>query len=229
MSIFSMFGGAKPQQQAPAAAPTPPGQTLQPQQQPTNQSSPLDTFKGIWENDPTKGNGQTADPFSSPIFNTDPSKITEAAGKADFMAQLPAELVQRAMSGNDPGAFMEVINKVAQNSLALSVQLSTAANEHTGKILGNRFKQATPGVVKDVQLSSMKSTNPVLQNPAAEPMLKMIRDRIRQSDPNASADDIQARAEEYLTTFASELSGSTRKSTEKDTKEQDWLSYAGLG
>ena len=121
---------------------------------------------------------------------------------------------------------MDVTNQVAQNSLALSLQLSTATVEQAGTRIGDRFKKATPGMVKDVQLSGMRSENPVLQNPAAEPMLRMIRDRIRNQDPSLSPQEIQAKAEDYLTTFAGELTGSKAPQTSNSGEEQDWIRWS---
>lgn len=236
-SVASIFGRGQPQQpQQPAPQPQQGGQQPSPMAQnnpgadpsnsPQPSSSPLDAFKDIWSNN-NNGNGDpNADPFASPLFGTDPAKIVEAAKKADFMSQLPAELVQRAMSGSDPQAFMDVINQVAQNSLALSLQLSTVTVEQAGTRIGDRFKKATPGMVKDVQLSGMRSENPVLQNPAAEPMLRMIRDRIRNQDPSLSPQEIQAKAEDYLTTFAGELTGSKAPQTSNSGEEQDWMRWS---
>ncbi|TXH08467.1 MAG: hypothetical protein E6R04_10595 [Spirochaetes bacterium] len=248
MGIMDMFRtppqqqGPQPnQQQAPQqqAGPAVPGSTMNQQQQPAgsvaaegggqSSNSPLDNWKDLWKNDSNSQGNPETDPFSSPLFSADPERIRETASKADFLSQLPQELIQKAMSGQDPSAFMEVINKVAQNSLATAVQLSMATVEQAGTRLGDRFKKATPGYVKDAQLSGMRSDNPVLQNPAAEPMLQMIRDRIRRNEPNLSAADIQKKAEQYLTTFAGELSGSnkTADASRTQSSEQDWLQWAG--
>lgn len=236
MPFANLFGRAPQQpqqmQQQPAVQPNPQDRSMQinnPGADPNNQqqstSSPLDSFKDLWST-PSNSNGDpNADPFASPLFQTDPAKIIEAAGKADFLSQMPAELMQRAMSGSDPQAFMDVINKVAQNSLALSLQLSTATVEQAGTRIGDRFKKATPGMVKDAQLSGLRSDNPVLQNPAAEPMLKMIRDRIRRNEPNLRPEEIQAKAEDYLVTFAKELNGGQGGSS-SDAGEKDWLDWA---
>lgn len=244
MGIMDMFRPAPQQpapapaqgQQQPASQQVVPGSTMNqnnPGADPTKQqgsaNSPLDSFASIWQNKSNSEGDPNTDPFSGPLFNADPNAIREAAGKADFLSSLPQELIQKAMSGNDPQAFLEVINKVAQNSLAMAVQLSTATAEQAGTKLGERFKKATPGMVKDAQLSGMRSDNPVLQNPAAEPMLQMIRERIRRNNPDLPAQEIQSQAEKFLTTFAQELSGTTKQSAEGTKQEgQDWAAWAGM-
>lgn len=223
MGIMDIF---RPAQQAPQ-----PSNQLIPQNNPgadpknqeaTKPSSPLDAFSDLLKNTNTD-TGQSPDPFSQPLFNADPSKIAEAAGKADFLGTLPPDLVQKAMSGNDPQAFLDVINRVGQQSLAMAVQLTTATVEQAGTKLGSRFKDALPAALKDTQLKTMKSDNPVLQHPSSEPLLAMLRDRIRRNEPNLSAQEINKKAEEFLSTWAAELTRPAQAAPESSTsQEMDW-------
>lgn len=65
---------------------------------------------------------------------------------------------------------------------------------------------ALPGQIKSAQLAGMQSENPVLQHEASQPLLRMVRAQIQQSDPNLTPQQIHQRAEQYLTTFATQLS-----------------------
>lgn len=227
MDIFRPTQQTRPvQQQGPME-----GRSMQQQSNPMEepakpQGSPLDNFSELLKNDDT-GDGTSPDPFSQPLFGADPSKITEAASKADFLSSLPRDLVEKAMSGQDPQAFMEVINKTNQQSLALALQLTTALMEQAGGKMGARFKEALPTALKDTQVRSMKSENPILQHPTSEPMLMMLRERIQRNEPNLSPQEINAKAEEYLTTWAKELTGSTAapepKKPGQDTDWEEWL------
>lgn len=245
MGLFDRFtsAGSQPQQQQPQQQQGPqngPGSSMQqnnpgagagtgaPGTPPTAPSNPLDNFKDLWKNPDTSGQ-PPADPFSQPLFNTDPTKIVEASQKANFLSQIPQELMQKAMSGQDPQAFMEVINSVGQQSLALALQLSTATIEQAGSKIGERYKQDVPNRFKDVQLNSIKSSNPVLSHPSAEPMLQMLRGQIRKNEPNLSADEINRKAEEFLTTFAGQLSpgsqgeGNSGPNSKEGTDWSTWL------
>ena len=242
MAGFSLGSLFQPRPQgAPAPAPAPqqpqgtPGSSMQqqnpgagqvPATAPQEPSSPLDAFKDLWKTD-ASGANTPSDPFSQPLFQTDPSKILEAANKADFISQVPQELMQKAMSGQDPQAFMEVINKVAQQSLALSLQLNTATIEQAGTRIGDRYKKDLPNRFKELQVNSTAPQNQVLQHPAAQPMLQSLRDQIRKNNPDMPPDQITKQAEEFLTTFASQLAGSGKESTSSQgaSGEQDWSQW----
>lgn len=243
-SIGSLFRpvqqGQQPQQQQPQQPPQgAPGSSMQlqnpgadPSQQPQGTpqqppSSPLDQFKDLWKDAGNNG-ASSADPFASPLFNTDPAKIVEAAGKADFLSQVPQELIQKAMSGNDPQAFMQIINAVGQQALAMSLQLSTATTEQAGQRIGERFNKALPERFKDMQLGQMPATNPVLNHPAAEPMLRNLRDQVRRQEPNLRPDEVNAKAEQYLMSFASTLVGNNSgggQGQQGGQQEQDWEAW----
>lgn len=182
-----------------------PGQSAQQQpsaggsQQSSGQNSSLDAFADLWKTDPTKTpNPASQDPWADPLFATDPSKIREAASKMDFLGQVPQDLMQKAMSGNDPQAFMQVINAVGQNTLAAALQIGTATTEHAGKQIGERFNKSLPGRFKDMQIEGTQPSDPRLQHPAVQPMLKFARNQVKQMNPDASPQEIQAKAEEYI-------------------------------
>lgn len=195
----------------------------------TTTNSPLDSFKDLWKDGGTGGQ-QSTDPFASPLFQTDPAKIREAAGQIDFLSQVPQELMQKAMAGNDPQAFMAVMNSVAQNALATSLQLATATTEQAGQRIGQRFNTALPGRFKDMQLQSTKPTNPALSHPAAQPMLQAVRQQIKAQNPDMSAEQIQQMAEGYLSSFASEITGADpsrpKPQASDDGDDFNWLQWA---
>lgn len=209
------------------------GQQQQGQQTPQNQeaNSPLDAFKTMWQDDPTKQT-QNADPFASPLFNMDPGKVNEAIGQIDFLQQLNPELMQKAMSGQDPEAFMQVINEVARKALATSVQLSTATAEQAGQKIGQRFNTALPSRFKDLQLQSQTPTNPLLSNPSVAPMLDAVRQRLKVQNPDWTPAQIQQQAEKYFSDFAAALQESDpakaneRKAQQAAGQEFNWDEWA---
>lgn len=244
-NVASLFRAA-PQQQQPASqqqqqtaqppqptgqpgsslgqSPTPPGQQQK-------ADSPLDAFKALWQDTPESRTQQT-DPFSTPLFNMDPTKVNEAIGQINFVGQLDPALVQKAMSGQDPQAFMDVINEVGRKALHTSVQLSTATAEQAGQKLGQRFNTAMPARFRDLQTKSQAPTNPLLSNPAVAPMLDAVRQRLLTQNPDWTPAQVQAKAEEYLSTFASELQNSDpnkaaeRKTAAAANQAFDWDTWA---
>jgi hypothetical protein len=217
--------------EAPGTGQQQPGQTGQ--QTPQNQeaNSPLDAFKTMWQDDPTK-QASNADPFASPLFNMDQGKVNEAIGQIDFVQQLNPELVQKAMSGQDPQAFMQVINEVGRKALLTSVQLSTATAEQAGQKIGQRFNTALPGRFKDLQIQSQAPSNPLLSNPSVAPMLDAVRQRLKMQNPDWTPAQIQQQAEKYFSDFAAELQNSDpkmadqRKAQQASSQEFNWDEWA---
>lgn len=189
--------------------------------------NPMDELAKIWQTDPTSQ--QPVDPFAQPLFNTDPAKIAAAASKIDFTAQVNPELMAKAMSGSDPAAFMQVMNAIAQKAVATSTQLNAATIEQATARNNARIEQAMPDRMKRIQLESMQSENPVLQHAASQPLLKMVRSQIQMSQPGLSAVEINKMAENYLSGFASQLSGPTQVEQETartKTAGTDWDTWA---
>lgn len=221
----------------PAPAPAPaqpqgtPGSSMQQggmKQEEQEGGSPLDGFAKLWETDPTSGANPPSDPFSEPLFATDPNKIREAASQMDFISQLPQELMQKAMSGQDPQAFMQVINTVAQNSLATALQVATGTVEQAGSKIGKRFNDALPARFKDLQINSAAPANPVLNHPSVQPMLKMARQQIKMMNPDYTPEQVNKEAERYLSSFASALTdGDPNKpvAPKSADDETDWMSW----
>jgi hypothetical protein len=231
-------GQAPQQAMPPAPPPGTPGSTMQiqnpaagdPNPPATNDSadnSPLDAWKDVWHTDPKATT--PADPWSQPILPSDPNKIREAASKMDMMAGMPPELMQKAMAGNDPQALMDLMNRVAQNTLAMSAQLATASVERAGTVIRDRTKQELPDQFRDYQLNNLPVESPVLNHPGAQGLLQMTRQQLKMKNPSWSAQQIQDQAVKYLSSFAGALSQSDApqqpKTDRNGTPEQDWDSF----
>lgn len=206
-----------------------PGQG-QPGQQQQTQNSPLDGFKDLWKTDPNANNANS-DPFASPLFQTDPNKIREAAGKMDFLSQIPQEMLQKAMAGNDPQSFMQVMNAVAQNVLATSLQLGTATTEQAGSLMAKRFDAALPGRFKNFQLQSQAPTNPALSHPAVQPLLKSVREQISRQNPDLPAAEVTKMAEDYFSQMMTAVQQNDPNAPPKQTAAEDgsdfnWAQWA---
>lgn len=197
---------------------------------PTNDAadnSPLDAWKDVWHTDP-KAN-PPSDPWSQPILPSDPNKIREAASKMDMMAGMPPELVQKALAGNDPQSLMDLMNRVAQNTLAMSAQLATASVERAGTVIRDRTKQEMPDQFREYQLNNLPVENPVLNHPGAQGLLRTTRQQLKMNNPTWNAQQIHDEAVKYLTGFAGALSQTgTPQQTPRDssgTPEQDWEAF----
>lgn len=203
-----------------AAAQVPAAGTSLPTTQQAEASNPLDNFTDLWKNDPAAA--QTADPFSTPLFTNDPTKLHEAASKMDFMAAIPRELMDKAMAGGDPAALMQIMNAVAQRTLAAATQLSTATAEQGAQRSTQRLLTALPDRVKQIQLDQMQPENPALSHAAAQPFLHMARAQIKMKNPTLSAAEIQKQAESYVSEFANSLMGGPEATASQQQSGEDW-------
>lgn len=241
--MASMFSGlfaprAPAAPAAPQAPQQPTGQPGSSLQQPNAGSgdpqapapSLLDQYKDLWKTPDSQGQ-PSADPFSAPLFNSDPAKLREAVSKTDFTAGVPPEVMQKVLQGGDPQALMQVINHVAQQGLSMSLQLGTGLTEQAGATLSQRFKAEMPKQIGEYQLKTQTPTNPILSNPAAEPMLQMARTQFRMLHPDKTPTEINGMAEKYLTDFAQSLApGKEAASGGSGEQNQgmDWVQWSGL-
>jgi hypothetical protein len=190
-------------------------------------NSPLDTWKDVWQTDPKAT--PPSDPWSQPILPSDPVKIREAASKMDMMAGMPPELIQKVTTGGDPQALMDLMNRVAQNTLAMAAQLTTASVEKAGTTIRDRTQQQLPDQFREYQLNNLPVDNPVLNHPGAQGLLQMTRQQLKMKNPNWNAQQIQQEAEKYLTGFASAVSQhgapQSPRTDRTGTPEQDWEQF----
>lgn len=213
------------QQNPGAAAPIPPAGTSLPT--PAEPANPLDDLTALWQNDPNAA--PNVDPLSTPLFKTDPAAIQAAASKVDFLSQIPQNLMAKAMSGQDPASFLQVLNAVAQRTLATATQLNAATQEQATTRNNQRILDALPGRVKKIQLDSMVPDNPALQHPASQPLLQLVRSQLQMKNPNMSAAQLNKRAEEVLVGYASQIAGpspSEQATAQAQAGGTDWDNWA---
>ena len=207
------------------AAPAP---TAAPAQQ---QSSPLDSLKAFWDT-PVDAEGKPvaapADLTATDIFNFDPAKVTESAGKLNFTANVDPELVSKALGG-DQQAFMDVINKATQNAFAAAT-LNTGKLINQGHVTNNsRFSSTLPTQIRKVQLEQTETTNPILQHAAAQPLVAALKSMAFAKNPNANPVDVTKQVEALMVGLGTAIADATPESTQRKEAakagEADWSNY----
>lgn len=206
------------QQQLPAAGASAP---VTPQPVP----NALDEFTPLWQNDPNMQ--RPVDPMAAPLFQTDPAKIAAAAGKMDLVGAIDPDLMTKAMSGQDPNAFANVLNQVAQRTLATSAQLNAATIEQATSRNNARISDSLPGRVKQIQLDALQADNPALQHPASQPLLQLVRAQVQMKNPGMSAVEINQQAERALLGFANQVVTAPQEAAiQQATAGTDWDTWA---
>lgn len=209
-NVQQVITGAPP---APAPVPAPAPTAPEP--------TALDVVGDLWKTDPAVK--QPVNPFATPLLNTDPVKIAEATSKMNVVGDIDPALLTKAMSGQDPVAFMQVLNQTAQRTLATATQINSATVEKATQLNNERFEAALPDRIKQVQLDQMVSDNPALSHPASQPFLQLLRSQVQMKNPGLTPQEINARAEAALTGYATQLATPvTPENQQGRTSGTDW-------
>ena len=195
----------------------------------TGEDSQLDSFKDIFTIPTDKdGNPQIQDdPLNQPLINVDPAKLKEAAGKMNFAAGINSELLQKAMSGQDPQAFMQVLSAVGQNTFFAAMQMNANVVQQAFTKHNERFDAALPGRIRDTQISQSQAKHPVLNHPAAAPMVAALKKSIAATNPTLSPERVADMAENYVIAMANDINTVNSKTNDnqksKQAGENDWM------
>lgn len=198
-------------------------------------ANPLDKYKDIWQ-PPKDAEGKVVKQKEKTKFSIDPAKMMEFAGKQDFKKFVKPETVAAIQKGGEEGsaAFLQAIQDIGSSTFATSM---TAASQLMEKAiesaradwdaeLPERFKRFS---AKD----NLRTKNPALNHPAAQPIIDALQSRLAQAYPDATTAEHQEMAVDFLTSFAASIgkkSGeeedgdttSSRRSGSKKAKEEDW-------
>lgn len=195
------------------------------------QGSQLDNFVDMFKLPvDDKGNTvQNVDPMAGPLLSVNPEKLREAAGKLNFSSNVAPELLAKAASGQDPQAFMDVLNQVAQNGFLAAMQanagvVETAFSKHT-----QRIDAALPGRIRDTQIKQSVPKHKVLSHPAAAPMISSLKMSIAQTNPTLSPDRVTEMAENYVIAMATDINDTNQRDDPANRKREteaagiDWM------
>ena len=230
--------GAQPGQQGPlqgtqATSQTAPNgmipaqnQETPPQQQsmPTVPATPLDPFKDVWQTAKTPEGSETQGMFA----NLDPQKLMESARKVNFSGALTPENMQKIQAGGQEAitALTESLNSVAQTVYAQSALATTKIVEQALNKQKEQYAAELPGMVKRHSTSeSLLSNNPLLQNPAIQPLVGALQEQLIRKNPNATGAEIQQQVMDYFAalgnTFAPKPAAPSA-SQKKAAEAEDW-------
>lgn len=177
--------------------------------QPQGDKSTLDKFEKLWEVDATKQ--PTPAPSMVPALSLDLGKLRESASKVDFVSQIPADLITKAMSG-DAAAFGQVINNAVQMGFAQSL---AGAAEITKQSLTSAQTslntQILPAAIRQQQINdAILEANPAFGDPSVSPLLESLKTQFASKYPTAAPSEIASMAKEYLGQVAGKITGIDR-------------------
>lgn len=186
--------------------------------------TPLDPFKDVWQTtiDPNAGGNQGM--FS----NLDPQKLMESARKVNFSGALTPENMQKIQAGGAEAiqALTESLNIVAQTVYAQSAIATTKIVEQALTKQKEQHDAALPGMVKRYSTNeSLLANNPLLQNPAIQPLVGALQEQLIRKNPNASGADIQQQVNDYFAALGNVFApkpAAPSASQKKLAESEDW-------
>jgi hypothetical protein len=156
----------------------------------------------------------------------DPSAFRQQISTANFASGIPAETIQKAVSG-DVNAFSEAINLAAREAFAAAAQLSHGLVEHGSRTAAERLNGTLDSRIRNFQIKTQNTNHEALSHPAVAPMLNAVKMQLATSNPQLTPEQVQQQAEAYFTQVADVLTAPKKAATQaaNTPKEMDFSSY----
>lgn len=162
--------------------------------------SPLSEFNKLWE--PATGpDGKPVQVTKDPLFNVDPKQVMEAAQKTDFRSVATPEQLQKMAAGGQEGiaAMMDVFQAMSASVYANAAVAATKIAESGITKALSQAEGRLPSIIRQQQFGeSLAQKNPALQDPAVQPMIKMLEQQFAQKYPNANSAELTDMAQRYM-------------------------------
>ncbi len=188
----------------------------------TDPGSPLDKHAKIWETPDTSKDTPPAGLFD----NVDPNKVMESARKVDFSKSLTPELLAKIQSGGQEAtaALAQSLNSVAQTVYAQSAMATTKIVEQALAKQQEQFNAQLPQLLKSHSTQeNLLAANPLLANPAIQPLVGALKEQLIRKNPNATSGEIQSQVMDYFQALGSSFAPKPATPKGKQVRaEEDW-------
>lgn len=181
--------------------------------------NPVDKYKDLWQVDDKK----TPQTIASlvPSSQIDPAKLLESAGKLDFTADIPAELLQKAMSG-DAASFMEVLQKSNARTFAQAVAGAQELQKRNLTEANESLRNSIlPDAMRQQQIRQEMAKVEVFQDPMIRPMVDLLERQMASKFPDANPQQVTEMAQDYWTRFAQKIVPGSQQTQQKEFAKQD--------
>lgn len=204
--------------------------------------NPLDVYKDLFNNTPNKDkDGKDILPPEPPAFKLDAKTIKDAAGKIDFMSDLPPELAEKLQSGQmDATSTAALVSHVGQQAYARAIEHATTLTDRYVGMRLNHEQQGLPAQVQRLLAKHTAISNPAIRNnPVLKEHYEMISERLSTRYPDQPPEWVAEQTNKYFTDMAKAVNPklgevehvdqgiqtNARGETTKDGKVFDWQAY----
>lgn len=187
--------------------------------------SPMDQFSSLWE--PAATVPAVDGTLPTNMFSgVDPVKMLEAAKKVDFAKSISPDTIAKITAGGPEAAaaFAAALNSVSQQAYAQSSFATTKIVESALQRFQEGLDTRLPSQLKQLQVTdSFRQANPALAHPAAATIVEALQKQFSVKYPNASVQELQGMAEQYVTQFAA--LATPKPPQAKVAPAEDWDSF----
>lgn len=207
-----------------------PAQKTDPTPDPLN--SHLEQMAGVWKT-ATTADGKPitpqADPLAQPLFSFKKEDVIANAKKLDFTSQVNPELATKALAG-DAAALQQYVNETVQTAFAaMTLNAGNLMNDGFQRH-GQAFDAALPTRLRNHEIATRQSDDPVLSHPGVAPVVKAMMATIAAQQPQLRPEQVQAAAENYVKGLGGAFQLQEKATTVKkqEAESPDWLAWANL-
>jgi hypothetical protein len=188
--------------------------------------APLDAFKGLWD---TTNTSQTPTPTGVlPVLTAE--QLSTTLANSNFLQGVNPELMAKATAG-DAQAFQDVMNQGLRSVMTQAVLASHGLVEAGARGSNERLKTTLPSMVRSNNVADQLRVNPLFNDPAAKPMIDMVKSQLESKHPQASASEIASMTQEFVSAFARAGNPDQPKEPAKGktaSGDTDWYAVLGL-
>jgi hypothetical protein len=188
--------------------------------------TPLDTFSDIWKT-PDNPNKQEDKALFADL---DPVKVMESAKKVDFSKAVTPQQLESINKGGQEAvtAFAQAMNSVAQTVYAQNALATTKIVEQALSRSQAQYDTKIPEMVKKLSANERLVTeNPMLSNPAIQPLVGALTEQLTRKNPSATANEIQQQVVDYFAALGTSFAPKPKETKESKAAAQsmDWSTF----
>lgn len=192
----------------------------------TGTESPLANYTDLFKNDPEKPTA--VGPINPmPQFTLDQTKISEAAAKMDFTADISSAELATLYPGVDEAAARSALNKVGARGFVANFTAGGQALETAMSRQTNDFMTKTiPEIVRRENTQMLTRDLGYANDPMTAPVFNMLKEQFTNKHPDATPAQIADHTQKYMTEMfksGAKLNGQEIRNTPRQPKgATDW-------
>lgn len=196
---------------------------------PTAQVSPLDSFATLWE--PKKVDPEAPKEFDpSNIFQLNQESMQKALAQVDFAKGITEDQVAAITAGGPEAvkALGAILNSATRETMSAATMASAKMIESALTSASGAMDGKINNQVRQNQIAShLQEVNPIVNHPAAAPMIQAMQTQLAAQFPKASPAEIAQKVQDYMGAFAAVATGKPQAEAEaaKAAAGTDWESY----